>query len=162
MAIRDATPKGGHLPVTATNDFARLLRHLVRGEFAEHRRLTAALDERDGWDGYAEFLGAAFFLAVERRFQPGQEVAAIIRFVAEARAQFDETGSDIDPVAGETLVRAVLGDADASTIDSRTVGKVETVLLHKLLTDEALTDEQLDAFLDHAQRLAAEWAAASS
>lgn len=145
-----------------TSDFKELIRLLVRNDFEGHRRLTEVLDAQSGWHGYAEFLGAAFFVAIERRFRPGQDVATIIRFVAEAREQFDETGSDIDPVAAETLIRSVLGDQDASSLDGKTVGAIETVLLHKLLTDEDLTGEQLDAFLSETSHLLKEWEGSSA
>jgi hypothetical protein len=136
-----------------------MMRSLVRGDFDAYERKMQDFTERGAWNGYSAFLAAAFFMAVERRFRPGEDPASIIRLVAEAREQFDESGRDIDPVDAENLVWSVLDDRDVSGIEGSAVAKIETVLLHKLLTDEDLSDEQLDELLIRAEQAGARWSA---
>jgi hypothetical protein len=143
--------------MAAMNEFAQLIRHIVAEDWDEYDARVQALHDRHAWDGWAEYLGAAFFLAVDRRFKTDEPVSSIIRFVAEARAQFDASGSEIDPAAAEALIRSVLGQVDASGLDDGTIAKIETVLLLKLLTDAGLVGDRLDHFLGDVQPVAERW-----
>jgi hypothetical protein len=143
--------------VATTSRFAALVKHIVNDDWENYDRLTQELDEKGAWGGWAEYLGAAFFLAVDKRFAPSDDRSEIIRFVADARAEFTASGSDIDPAAAETMVRSVLSQADAPALDSATVVSVELVLVRKLLIDAALDGEQLDAFLADVEQIADRW-----
>ena len=138
-------------------EFTNLFKTLIRGDIAEHERITAELDQRNDWQGYAEFVGAAFFLAIERRFPQRPDRGAVIRLVAEAREKFDENADLIDPIAAETLVLTALGEASASGLDGKTIGKVETLLVHKILMDENLDDARLNEFFLETEQLSREW-----
>jgi recombinational DNA repair protein RecT len=82
----------------------------------------------------------------------------IIRFVADARAEFSPSGSDFDPVAAETMIKSVLGRACAGSVDTHTLVEVEMVLIRKVLKDANPMSDQLDEFLAEAEGVATEWA----
>ena len=130
------------------------MRAMLSGDFDEHWRLAARLDQTTGWDEYATLLAAAFLEAVDRRFGKGYTPAEIIRFVADARASFDQSGDELDPRAAERLVRAVLGDGDVDDLDDQIRARAQTVLLSALITDEHLDEAGLDQFMNDARKLA--------
>ena len=140
-----------------TADYAELVRCIVHDDWAAYDQRTQRLNEESGWDGWSEFLAAAFLVAVERRFDEANDPAEVIRFVAEARAEFTVSGSDLDPTAAEIMINSVLDRASAAGIDTRMVVQVEIVVIRKLLRDANLTDADLDAFLVEAEQIGAEW-----
>jgi hypothetical protein len=140
-----------------TADYAELVRSLVRDDWTAYDQRTQQLTEDGGWDGWSEFLGAAFVVAVERRFDQTTEPAEVIRFVADARAEFSASGSDFAPAAAETMINSVLDRASAAGVDTQTVVQVEIVVIRKLLRDANLTDGELDDFLAEAAQLSMEW-----
>ena len=135
------------------------LRAYLAQDFEEYERLVEVLQAGQGWPGYATLLGAAFFEAVDRRFSKGYDLADIIRFVGDARARFEQTGTDIDPAAAERLIRSALGEGEVDDLDDRTVLKVETVLTPALIADEHLGTAELDDFINQARKLADSWLA---
>jgi hypothetical protein len=140
-----------------TADYAELVRCIVHDDWADYDRRTQKLNEESGWDGWSEFLTSAFLVAVERRFDEATDPAEVIRFVAEARAEFTASGSDFDPAGAEAMINSVLGRASAAGVDTQTVVQVEIVLIRKLLRDSNLTDAELHAFLAEAEQISAEW-----
>jgi hypothetical protein len=93
-----------------------------------------------------------FFLAVERRFARDADVSDIIRFVADIRSR---TGaSSVDPVAAETLIRAVLDLNVPVNVEEELAGTIQLMVAHQILADEDLSDDDLDGFLRDAVRLA--------
>jgi hypothetical protein len=137
--------------VTVRSDFVELVRTLVRGDFEANDRYEQKLDE-EGWEGFPRFLSAVFLLAVERRFARDADIGDIIRFVADIRARTGASG--VDPVAAETLIRAVLDLNVAVNIEEELAGTVQLMVAHQILADENLSDEDLDGFLREAARLA--------
>jgi hypothetical protein len=140
------------------SDLVQLVRTLVRGDFEANDRYEQKLDEA-GWEGFPRFLSAVFFLAVGRRFARDADIAEIIRFVADIRAK---TGAcSVDPVAAETLIWAALDlnvavnidENVAVNIDDELAGTVQLMVVHQILADENLSDEDLDGFLREAVRL---------
>jgi hypothetical protein len=136
------------------------MRAMLAGDFDEHWRLAERLDQVEGWQTYNTLLVAAFFRAVERRFGGGSTDAEIVKFVADARARFDQSGNDIDPGTAERLVLAALGKASVDGLDDEMVVRTETVLLSALVIAENLDDDGLDKFMKEARELANEWIAA--
>lgn len=140
-----------------TADYAELVRCIVRDDWAAYDRKTEQLNDESGWDGWSEFLGAAFVVAAERRFDETTDPADVIRFVADARAEFSPSGSDFDPADAEKMINSMLGRATASDVDTRSVVQVEIVLVRKLLQDSNLTAAELDVFLAEAEQFGVEW-----
>lgn len=142
--------------MTVRSDYFDLIRQLVRGDHVAYKQRSDDLDAK-GWDGLGLAVGAAFFQAVQRRFPAGTTQGDVIQFVAQARADMDGTGYDVEPTMGEALIRAAItGNTDA--IDSyspRVVVEAEMLLLWKLLSP--LSDAELDVFFAEADRLAEEW-----
>jgi hypothetical protein len=140
-----------------TADYAELVRSLVRDDWTAYDQRSQQLTEESGWDGWSEFLGAGFVVAVERRFNQATDPAEVIRFVAEARAEFKASGSDFTPEAAEKMINSVLDRASAEGVDTQTVVQVEIVVIRKVLRDANLSDAELDAFLTETAQLSAEW-----
>lgn len=134
-----------------------LIRLMARGDTETYRQRCRQLDAA-GWDGFALVVGAAFFQAVDRRFDASMPTAQVIRFVAETRADISETGFDLDPKAAETVIQAALtGETDAlDALDANLVVESEMLLLWNLLRD--LPEDQLEGFLGDAGSLARDWA----
>ncbi|MEV7327023.1 hypothetical protein [Micromonospora sp. NPDC093244] len=70
----------------------------------------------------------------------------MIRFVASARERYDATGYDVDPVLGEALIWAALGERPPVP-DGAAATVARTVLLLGLLEDEGLTASERDGVL---------------
>ena len=115
--------------------------------------------ERQGKGTPVAIIGCAFHLAVHRRFGGNRSVEEVIRFVADARTFLSE-GRDLPAQEAEALIYATL-DIDVpgveETIDRLEIGaiaEIEGQLLFKLIADEDLSEEQLDAFLAQSEALA--------
>ena len=96
--------------MAVTDQQAAMLRAYLTGDAATHGQLRGQLDPADGGAGYGALFGAAFCVAVERRFVPNGDPAAVIEFVGDVRSRSDSLASKIDPAAAERLIRAVYTD----------------------------------------------------
>jgi hypothetical protein len=126
---------------------------MVRGDHAANDRVEANLDEQ-GWDGFPRLMSALFFMAVDRRFGAGAAPAEIIKFVAELRADVSDGGPEIDAAAAETLIQSVVDPTVDYDIPQRMIGTIQAAAVFKVLTEDNLADEALDAFLAEAAQLA--------
>ena len=131
--------------------YAALLRDLATGRVRDYQHRLRKFDELD-WQRYGLLLAAAFRLAVDRRFRPGQDRAPIIRFVASVRERYDHTGYDVDPTLAEALVWAALDERRPVPMERRAVA-VQTLLVVGLLTDDGLSRAELDEFLSTAEAI---------
>ena len=131
---------------------AEFIRTLVLEDYEANDRYERQLDEQ-GWAGFPRFLATVFFLAVERRFKDRDSQAEVIRFVADMRTASADAASMLDPQAAELVVRAVLDPDVTFEVDQTTLGQIQTMVAHKILSDERLTPEELDAFLGEAEEL---------
>lgn len=142
-------------PTLARSNLAGFIRTLVLDDYEANDRYERKLDEQ-GWAGFPRFLGIVFFLAVDRRFKDRNDAGEVVRFVADLRANSADTAAMLEPLATEAVIRAVL-DPDATfDVDQTTLGKIQTMIVHKILSEEHLSPEELDAFLAEAEELAAE------
>jgi hypothetical protein len=126
---------------------------------------------RQGKGTPVAIIGSAFHLAVKRRFAPGKDMREIIRFVADARARSfprvrifrRSAGQDLPPREAEGLICANLDLAEpwieeiVDRLDAVAIAEIEGQLLFKLISDESLSDEQLDVFLADAEHLLRQW-----
>jgi hypothetical protein len=135
------------------SDPAEFIRTLVLGDFAATQQFEQKLDEQ-GWAGFPRFLLTAFFLAVERRFT-GDDQGEIIRFVADLRAHGSGDTAGVDPQAAELLIRKVFDPSVKIDVDQTAAGRIQTLVVHRVLSEENLSAEDLDAFLAEAEDLAA-------
>jgi hypothetical protein len=129
------------------------VRTLVRGDHGSNDLIEAHLDAV-GWEGFPRFLASLFFLAVDRRFGDNASTADVIRFVAALRADLSEGGPDLDVSAAETLIKSILDPSIEYTISQEMIGKIQAATVYRVLADEKLSDNDLDAFLAEAARLA--------
>jgi hypothetical protein len=139
--------------VTVKPEFVDYVRTMVRGDHATNDRIEATLDEQ-GWDGFPRFMSALFFLAVDRRFGAGTRPAEIIKFVADLRADVSDGGPEIDAAAAEALIGSAIDPAVDYQIPQQMIGTIQAAAVFKVLTEDAATDDELDAFLVEAVRLA--------
>jgi hypothetical protein len=139
--------------VTTRSDPAEFIRTLVEGNYEATGRYEQRLDEQ-GWAGFPRFLGTVFFLAVERRFGADNR-GEIIRFVADLRARGGEETVDVDPHTAETTIRKVFDPALRIDVDQTAIGRIQTLVVHKILTEENLSPAELDTFLGEAEEFAA-------
>jgi len=115
-------------------------------------RLEQILDERN-WPGFPAYLGALFLLAVTRRLGSGDR-GDIIRFVADVRAKESRWSYDPSVADMETPIRRVFDPAVEFSLDPQALGAIETLVVYRILVDEELSDENLDALLNEAETLA--------
>jgi hypothetical protein len=144
------------------DDVLLFLRAMVREDDDATARYKARVDTKP-WAESSDVLGAAFYVAAQRRFRTG-EVPEIVRWVAEVRAQLsDDNVDEIDPKAAEWLLRSVVRNELVlmKRLDAETTAALEMMLTVKLLGDERLSDEQLDRVLTEAEAVAASWRAES-
>ncbi|GGM49336.1 hypothetical protein GCM10011608_37880 [Micromonospora sonchi] len=133
-----------------------LIQAMARGDWETTDALIADLD-RAKWAGGLQVIGAAFAIAVNRRFGADTTPADIAQFVATARASYEE-GDSLPALETEGLIRAALGEPDlADNITPDVALGAELFVLTRLLQEASLTPEQLDAFVAEAEQTAAEY-----
>jgi hypothetical protein len=142
--------------VTARTELSDLLRAMARRDWGRVDQLIDQLDKA-GWHGKTAVIGAAFAIAVNRRFGGSYTPDDIARFVAETRSQFQ--GADAVPaLAMEGLTRAALGEVDlADGISPTTAFEVQLLIIGKLLQDANFTEAHLETFIAEVEQTAAEY-----
>jgi 3-methyladenine DNA glycosylase/8-oxoguanine DNA glycosylase len=139
--------------VTVKPEFVEYIRTMVRGEHEANDEIEAELDET-GWDGFPRFLASVFFLAVDRRFSKDTPPGEIIKFVADLRADASDGGPAIDPIGAENLIRSIVDSDVDYDLSQEMIGRIQAATALKILTEEELTDKQLDDFFSEAVGLA--------
>ena len=134
-------------------EFRDYIRTFLRRQNAANDQIEAKLDA-EGWDGFAKFQAALFFLAVEHRFGNKIVHADIIKFVADMRAEVGPDGPKIDAEAAETLIKSIIDDSIDYDIAPRMIGTVQATTIYKVFSEAGLSDEDLDAVFDEAEALA--------
>ncbi|MFI7660904.1 hypothetical protein ACIBTW_18685 [Micromonospora parva] len=129
------------------------IRTMIRGDHEANDRVEARLDEL-GWDGFPTLLGAVFYFAVNRRFDEQTAPGEIVRFVADMRASAPVGTPEIDANAAERLIRAALNPDIETNIDPAMAGRVQGLVILRILGHGATPDEELDALLAEAADLA--------
>jgi hypothetical protein len=143
--------------MAVTADQVATLRAFLARDFDRYERLYRQLDRAAAQSGYTALIAAAFVEAVDERFGNDSVDADVVEFVAAARARFDESGDEIDPLAAERMIRAVYTDEEIDDLDTETVVGTEVILLTALIADKDLDDAALDEFLAKVRKLADEW-----
>ncbi|MEU1585344.1 hypothetical protein [Micromonospora sp. NPDC005710] len=129
------------------------IRTMVKGDHDSNDRIEARLDEL-GWGGFPTLLGAVFYFAVNRHFNAATTPGEIMRFVAEMRASSPVGTPEIDVHAAESLIRAAV-DPDVDTaIDPQMAGRIQGLVILKVLGGGAVDDDELNALLADSAALA--------
>lgn len=133
-----------------------LIRALAGADWDRADTLVEKLD-RANWEGGFQVVGAAFAVAVNRRFGPDTTPADVARYVSSARANYRD-GDTLPALEMEGLIRAALGEPElADNIAPDVALGVEVFILGQLLQEAHLTPEQLDVFVAESERTAAEY-----
>ncbi|MEN3608023.1 hypothetical protein AAH979_00595 [Plantactinospora sp. ZYX-F-223] len=141
--------------MNAQTELTQLIQALAKQDWEAVDSLLETLRQKE-WAGATQIIGAAFVLAVHRRFRRGQDQRDIAAFVAETRSRY-ESGKDLPPLAMEALIRAALGEVDLMdeiNPDNYLPGQI--VVLGTILQDENPTQDQLDRFIREVEETAAE------
>ncbi len=133
------------------------LRALLAGDFDEHGRLRAQLDQDADREGYSALIAAAFFLAADRRFARSHTRAEITEFVAAARATSADAAEQIDPRLAERMIRGVFEDEDMHDVTGQTLVETQVMLLAALVSEAWPDAAELDVFLTDSRKLADRW-----
>jgi len=145
------------MPVEVSDWHVDLVRTFLRQDDGKLKPMLGQMPRTYEVDGTGVLLWAAFVEATFRRFPDGN-VADIIRFVAHVRIRRGRNAPPISPAAAEKLIISALTATEADGLTDLEKGQ-HIILLSELIEDEALTDAQLDAFLDvartHAKHIAA-------
>jgi hypothetical protein len=135
------------------------LRSQLAGRLDEHKELLAQLDWSVDAAGYTALLDAAFFEAVNRRFNGQTSAEDITAYVADVRARTDSASEVVGPDTAERLIGAVLGRSNVEDLDPRTAITVKQYLLVALVADAGYDEAALDQFMLEASKLADQWLA---
>jgi hypothetical protein len=111
------------------------VRALLLNDVDEHIRLLGQIDREGSVDAYGFFYKVTFAEAVRQRFGAKTTRGDIIRFVAEARANRTRDSPDLDILAAERLLLAMLGDPAAL----QRLGEADSALIAPLLIELAKT-----------------------
>ncbi|WBB90938.1 hypothetical protein [Verrucosispora sp. WMMC514] len=132
-----------------------LIRALARTDWDAVDALVVEIGQ-DGLTNGLRVIGAAFALAVNRRFTPDATPTDVANWVAGLRAQYQ--GQDPLPTLEmEGLIRAALGESElVDTIAPETALGAELLMLGQLILQENLSATELDEFVTEAEQLAAE------
>jgi hypothetical protein len=137
----------------------RTLFALLSGDMAGFAELAGQLDkETDVVTNH--LLGAVFYLAARRRWEPGEAPEGVAEFAAELREEMEVEPGEVAPADVEALVvAAVTGETEGmARIEPAALINLETLAAYKLVSEFRLEVGELDALLSEAERLAAEWA----
>lgn len=134
------------------------LRAQLAGHTAEHKNLLNQLDWKTDGPGYTALLDAAFFEAVDRRFNAKTTDEEIIAYVANVRSRTDDTAEAVNPEYAERLIAKVLGRGGSiDDLEDRTGTRTKLFLLVTLVIDSESDDAGLDEFLGAARKIADRW-----
>ncbi|MGI5215587.1 hypothetical protein [Plantactinospora sp. CA-290183] len=135
-------------------ELSDLIRAMARRDWGTADRLIIELDKL-GWQGGPQVIGAAFAIAVNRKFDSTSDAREVARFVAQTRSQYEE-GDQLPALETEGLIRAALGEVElADSIQPATALKIQIAIIGKLLQDANLTEPQLEEFLADVEETAA-------
>ncbi|WBC19693.1 hypothetical protein O7543_23075 [Solwaraspora sp. WMMA2080] len=135
-------------------EIVEYVRTFVRDDHEENDRIERLLDE-EGWgDGFASYLAAVFYYAIDRRFGGKWSQSAVIQFVADMRAA-NPVAAQVDPSVAEAAIRAALDPAAELNVSALELPKTQIVAIHHAVADLDMTDSDLDDLLRKAERLAA-------
>jgi hypothetical protein len=139
--------------VSALSD---LIRALARADWDAADALVGEIGA-SGWVGGLQVVGAAFALAVHRRFAPDATPTEVAGWVAATRAQYEDGGT-LPALEMEGLIRAALGEEElADNIPAETMIAAEVFVLGQLLLEAKLSPSELDEFVNEAEEVAAEY-----
>lgn len=131
---------------------------LIRAVLLDDNAMTdRVLDEIERINASAEFLGAAFHVALRRRFTT-RDRPPVIRFVGEMRSASDHTGDDIDPSLAERAIQCVLDGRELdNVVDPDHLVEIEYLVIVKILRDAHISNAGLDAFFVDCNAVLAEY-----
>ncbi|WP_435204785.1 hypothetical protein [Micromonospora sp. bgisy143] len=133
-----------------------LIRALARADWDTADALVGEIG-RSGWVGGLQVIGAAFALAVHRRFEPEATPSEVAAWVAAARSQYQE-GDTLPALEMEGLIRAALGEEElVDNVPVETLIAAQVFILGQLLLEARLAPAELDGFVSEAEQLAAEY-----
>jgi hypothetical protein len=143
--------------VAVTDQQVLVLRALLAGDFDQHRALRAQLSQEADREGYSALIAAAFFEAADRRFAEDHSREMMVQFVASARARSDDASQRIDPLLAERMLLGVFDDVSTDGHSDQAIVETQMLLLAALVSEAALNDSNLDAFLAESRKLADRW-----
>ncbi|MEU7924480.1 hypothetical protein [Micromonospora sp. NPDC049107] len=134
---------------------SELIRALHRADWDAVDALSVEIG-RHGLGNGLKVIGAAFAVAVERRFGADATPSDVAAWVSGIRSR--QQGGDPLPVLEmEGLIRAVLGEPElVDSISPETALGAELFMLGQLLREADLSPAELDEFTLEAEQLAAE------
>jgi hypothetical protein len=141
------------MTMAVTDQQLAILRAMLSGNAAEHKRLLGELDRNDRV-GYSALVTAAFIEAVDRRFGKDSTPAEAIEYVADVRSRLDDAADAVDPRVGERLILKVVTGASTDDIDPKASSTAKLFLLTALVADQNLDSVGLDEFMASARKLA--------
>ncbi|WP_433472811.1 hypothetical protein ACQPZP_28555 [Spirillospora sp. CA-142024] len=129
----------------------------LAGRGDEHQRLLSQLTSSADQAGYSELLAAAFFTAINDRFDEGDRTAtraAIIDFIANMRSRTSDIAENLDPAVAEQMIFHALGEGEVDDIDGDTMMLSQIIILGGLVADAEFSDSDLEKFMNRIRRLA--------
>ncbi|MEW2078065.1 hypothetical protein AB0941_31455 [Streptomyces sp. NPDC013433] len=141
---------------SVTSKELELLGALLAFDFIGFAQKSAALDPAD--PHYGQAVGAAFGIAVRRRFPRGATPREVSGYVADVLGSLDAGAEDFDPAFLERLVSDGLsGDTepDGERLDPETTIQARLVLTLRLVRELSLgPDQQRELLAEAAHRVA--------
>jgi hypothetical protein len=138
------------------------LRAFLAGDGEGMTLLAYQLGER-GMPGFLQLAEAALSVAAGKRFGPVFTSSDLVKYVAGARIarMADADDLDFDPVAGEDMLRASLGQSVPRPADPGERFRAVVALLDALAGSELHSATDVDELLAQARALADRWLARS-
>jgi hypothetical protein len=132
---------------------------MVTDDIEGAERYQAEITE-DMWkSGSGGVLNAAFYNAANARFA-GKPVEEIVAWVAGLRSRLGESADEIDPRYAEWIIRGAARDELdlVQKIAPDVYVPLQLLLTAQLVVQQHFVADELEGFLDGAERLAAQWA----
>ncbi|MFY1635295.1 hypothetical protein ACN27F_18810 [Solwaraspora sp. WMMB335] len=142
--------------MVARQELSDLIRAMARQDWGSVDRHLAELN-RLGWAGGSQTIGAAFAIAVNRRFGSSDDPRAVASFVADTRRRYEQ-GEQFSALAMEGMIRAALGEPDLiDDIDAETAFSMQIAVLGTLLQDREWSEAELEEFVREVEQTAAQY-----
>lgn len=134
-----------------------MVKAIAVGDSSRAQELNRSMPNDERGDFY-NLLAAFFALMLEQRFADDASHEAIRTFVEEIRYDYRDADPPIKPLIFEGALRAACGEEHLLTdISQKDLDFVQHLVIRKVALQSDQVIPKINAFLDEAQQLVAEW-----
>lgn len=133
------------------------LKAFATGDIDRAQELNNSLSEQER-KSYHQLLGALFAVLLDNHFQEDASPQAISEFVDKVRRDYEAANAPFNAWTVEGVLRAASGEEHLfEQFSSEDILTTQTIVVGRLAIYDPSVSGNIDAFLDDAEELLAEW-----